>query len=466
MYEQLYDELKENIVSGKYPRDTVLSSVRVMAKELQISRNTVDRAYQQLLAEGYIRSVPGSGYYVEDISNDYFDDILVQRVVEQEVKPKKAKKKKLKYDFKYSSIDSTVFPWAKWKKYVQNAIMDESDLQTIPYEENKGNLGLRECLCSFLNKHRGVVCRPEQVVICPGTQFAIEILSNILPANQYRLAYEEPGYDAMRNIFLTKGYNLTTIPVVEDGLDDTLLSQTNCNLLYMTPSHQFPTGVVTSIKKRNKILKWAYENDAYIIENDYDSEFRYGVIPIPSFQSLDRKNRVIYVGTLSKVMLPSIRCAYLVLPEELLPKYDEIYHYFNSALPSYHQNALRNFIEEGNLEKHIRKMSALNETKYHLLNEALAKYLKDYVQFYDQPSGVHTLARIEKCTDQQVLIDFLREDYGIGVYGTKAYYYNSNNAREDIFLIGFNAMSEQEIENGCKYLGEALADYFSFHTRS
>lgn len=185
------------------------------------------------------------------------------------------------------------------------------------------------------------------------------------------------------------------------------------------------------------------------------------MIPIPSFQSLDRKNRVIYVGTLSKVMLPSIRCAYLILPEPLLPKYDEVYRYFNSALPSYHQNALRAFMEEGNLEKHIRKMSALNETKYHLLKQALAKYLKEYVQFFEQPSGVHTLARIEKCTDQQDLIEFLREHYDIGVYGTKEYYYNSNNAREDTFLIGFNAMSEQEIEEGCKYLGDALADYFS-----
>lgn len=460
LYEQLYDELKESIVSNKLPKDTVLSSVRIMAKELHISRNTVDRAYQQLLAEGYIRSVPGSGYYVEDISNDYFDDYIMEKSnvkVSTEVRPKK---RKLKYDFRYSSIDSSAFPWAKWKKYVQNALLEESDLETIPYEVNKGNTRLRKCLCAFLNKHRGVRCRPEQVIICPGTQFAMDILSNILPATQYRLAFEEPGYDAMRNIFLKKGYNLTTIPVVEDGLDENLLLQTNCNLLYMTPSHQFPTGVVTSIKRRNKILKWAYDNDAYIIENDYDSEFRYGVIPIPSFQSLDRNNRVIYVGTLSKVLLPSIRCAYLILPEPLVEKYDDMYEHFNSALPSYHQAALAGFIEDGHLEKHIRKMSAVNEAKYHVLLESMEMYLEDYVEFLKQPSGVHTLAKITRCKDQEELLRFLKEEYSIGIYGTKQYYYKSSNASEELFLLGFNSMTEEEIQKGCEYLGEALEAYF------
>lgn len=454
LYEQLYEELKENILSNQLPKDKALSSVRIMAKELQVSRNTVDRAYQQLLAEGYIRSVPGSGYYVEDIAHDYFAD---EKAKEEREKNDALSRKavKLKYDFKYSSSNAEIFPWNKWKKCVQNALLDESYQGTISYETNKGNLQLRECLCNFLNRHRGVVCDPEQVILCPGTQFAIEILADILSPHAYNLAFEEPGYDAMRNLFLKKGYSFTTIPVLEDGIDDELLSATNCNLLYMTPSHQFPTGVVTSVKKRNRILKWAYEKEAYIIENDYDSEFRHGEIPIPSFQSLDHSQRVIYIGTLSKVMLPSIRCAYIILPKQLLPKYDEIYKDFNSALPSYHQMALCHFLEDGSLDKLIRRMSKLNEEKYELLTDEIKKNLKPYVEIPKQPSGVHTLVRIPKCQDQEALLDYLHQ-CAIGIYGTKQYYYNKKNAREDMFLVGFNSMSEEEIKKGCRRFGEAL----------
>ncbi|MDO4553556.1 MAG: PLP-dependent aminotransferase family protein [Lachnospiraceae bacterium] len=455
LYEQLYEELKEEIVTGKLPQNTVLSSVRILAKELQISKNTVDRAYQQLLAEGYIRSVPGSGYYVEDITKDYF---------EQNSRKKHFSKKEPseefynKYDFLYSSIDTSVFPWNKWKKCIQEALLDEESMQTIPYECNKGNEELRKSLCSFLNKHRGVKCKPEQVIMCPGTQFAVDIITTLLPANQYRLAYEEPGYDAMRNIFINKGYSITSIPVLDDGIDAELLENTNCNLVYMTPSHQFPTGTVTSVKKRKRILDWSRENDAYIIENDYDSEFRYGVVPIPSFQSLDEEDRVIYTGTLSKVMLPSIRCAYLVLPEQLLPRYQEVYQYFNSALPSYHQRALFRFIEEGSLEKHIRRISLINEQKYHVLVGALKKYLKKYIELFEHPAGVHTLIRIPDCKNQNELIEWMK-NRSIGIYGTKEYYYQKNRAREDTFLVGFNAMTEEEIVKGCQALGAALKEY-------
>lgn len=458
LYEQLYDELKEEIVTNKLPKNTALNSVRVMAKELQISRNTVDRAYQQLLAEGYIRSVPGSGYYVEDIANDYFEGHAKLETVTAVKKPIKVAESKIKYDFRYSSIDASVFPWNKWRKYVQNALLEEGNLQTIPYESNKGNLALRKSLCNLLNRHRGVICKPEQIILCAGTQYAMQIVTNILPPNEFRLAFEEPGYHAMRNIFLKKGYSLTTIPVLADGIDDELLEKTNCNLVYMTPSHQFPTGAVTSVAKRNRILNWAHQNDAYIIENDYDSEFRYGVVPIPSFQSLDQHETVIYVGTLSKVMLPSIRCAYLILPERLLERYDDLYSYFNAALPSYHEKALQEFIDDGVLEKHIRKISLLNEQKYRVLIEALKIYLHDNVELFVQPAGVHTLAKIPKCKDQEALIAWLKE-YSVGIHGTKKYYHNKKDAREDVFLIGYNSMSEEEIWHGCKVFGGALEEY-------
>ncbi|TYQ12728.1 UNVERIFIED_CONTAM: GntR family transcriptional regulator/MocR family aminotransferase [Acetivibrio alkalicellulosi] len=455
LYEQLYSKIKEQIVSGTLPKNTALSSLRVMEKELQVSRNTVDRAYQQLLAEGYIRSVPGAGYFVEDIENDYFcyDNLKVSSYTKENTD----KKKKMKYDFEYASIDSDLFPWGKWKKYIHNAMLSESSRNAISYESNKGNELLRKSLCGFLNRHRGVNCEPEQIIICAGTQYGMEIVSNLLPADVNRLAFEEPGYNAMRYMFEEKGYAITSIPVLEDGVDLELLSKTNCNILYITPSHQFPTGVVTSISNRNKMLKWACNNDAYIVENDYDSEFRYGSMPIPSLQSLDKCGKVIYVGTMSKVLSPSIRCAYVILPQELIKVYDKKYKYFNSALPSYHQFALAQFIEDGMLEKHLRRVSTINEKKYFVLIKAIKEFLSDEIEIFTQPSGVHTLVRFKNCKNQKELIEKM-EEASIAIYGIKMYWHDQKSAQEDTFLMGFNSMSEDDIRNGCMKMAKVLRE--------
>jgi GntR family transcriptional regulator / MocR family aminotransferase len=185
LYEQLYSEIKNRIVSGTMQKNKELSSLRVMEKELNVSRNTVDRAYQQLLAEGYIRSVPGAGYFVEDIENDYFNDAAPFKK-SSELMVLQSDKTKLRYDFEYASIDSDLFPWPKWRKYIQNAILTESGGRAISYENNKGNLMLRKSLCGFLNRHRGVNCRPDQIVLCAGTQYAMDILTNLLPTDKNR----------------------------------------------------------------------------------------------------------------------------------------------------------------------------------------------------------------------------------------------------------------------------------------
>lgn len=452
LYEQLYSEIKKDIICGALAKNTALSSLRVMEQELKVSRNTVDRAYQQLLAEGYIRSVQGSGYFIEDIENDYFcktDDEGRQK--EKSV----SEKAEIRYDFEYASIDSDLFPWSKWKKYIHDAILDESSNDELTYETNKGNEFLRKSLCDFLSRHRGVNCKPEQVVICPGTQHCMDILANLLPHESNRVAYEDPGYDAMRYLFEQKGYSITSIPVLENGVDVDFLKKTNCNVLYITPSHQFPTGVVTTISNRNRILKWACETDAYIVENDYDSEFKYGLLPIPSLQSLDQCQKVIYVGTLSKVLSPSVRCAYIVLPEALVKKYDRVYKYYNSALPSYHQMALAHFIEDGLLEKHIRRVSVVNEKKYNTLIKTFKEVLSDEIEIYDQPAGVHTLVRVKHCTDQEEFLKRLREA-SVAIYGIKMHYHRQDDAMEDTFLMGFNSMTEAELRNGCKKMAQVL----------
>jgi GntR family transcriptional regulator/MocR family aminotransferase len=465
LYEQIYNGLKQNIEEGRLERNYHLKSLRILEKELGVSRNTIDRAYQQLVAEGYIRAVHGQGYFVEDIGSDVFRDIVVPKPVS--LPEHSSKKIKVKYDFEYESIESELFPWRKWKKYIHEALLLEESGSSISYESGKGNLKLRESLAGFLHRHRGVVCSPEQIVLCAGTQFAMDILTAVLPKEKHRIAFEEPGYNAMRYFLEENGYSITSIPVHDTGIYTRLLDISNCNVLYITPSHHFPTGAVTSIAVRNQLLKWAYTTDSYIIENDYDSEFLYGMMPIPSFQSLDYtrnnlknsgsplQNRVIYMGTLSKVLSPSVRCAYLILPQSLLSRYEEKYRYFNSPLPKYHQIALANMITDGELERHIRKLSIINEKKYDVLTKAIGDYLSDRVKIIGHPAGVHTLVKIPGCKDHKQILDDLERE-SVRIYSIKEHCHDQIKAYEDLFMMGFNSMSEQSIRNGCRKMAEVL----------
>jgi GntR family transcriptional regulator/MocR family aminotransferase len=457
LYKQLYSNLKHDITVGKLTRDTSLKSLRVLEKELDISRNTVDRAYQQLIAEGYVRAVQGMGYFVEDIKSAYLEDIDMPPL-DEDGRVHHAFKPKVRYDFEYETIEAALVPWSKWKKCVKDALLEESEDSSVSYETSKGSLRLREALAGFLYRHRGVNCTPDQIILCPGTQFALEIITSILRPSTHRFAFEEPGYAAMRHHIESRGYSVTSIPVLDNGVYTELLLRSNCNLLYVTPSHQFPTGAVTSISTRNELLKWAYDNDAYIIENDYDSEFRYGMLPIPSLQSLDQYQKVIYMGTLSKILSPSIRCAYLVLPWKLVQVYERNYKYFNSMLPTYHQVALAMFIENGVLERHLRKLTVTNEQKYNALVQAIREFMPEDVRIVREPAGVHTLVKILECRDQKALIAEL-EKASVRIYGIKEHCHDQIHAYEDIFMMGFNSMSFRDIRDGCREMAQALRAY-------
>lgn len=459
LYKQIYQQIKDDITEGNLPKNAPLKSLRVLEKELNISRNTVDRAYQQLVAEGYVRPVRGMGYFVEDIEG--FDVTDVEEPPEPVEQVHHSHLTKVRYDFEFESIEADLFPWAKWKKSVKDAVTKESESDVLSYEDVKGNLFLRESLCGFLHRHRGVKCSPEQIVICPGTQYAMEIITSIFSPTTHRFAFEEPGYNAMRYFIEQNGYSVTSIPVLETGLYSELLTRSNCNFLYVTPSHQFPTGSVTTIATRNQLLNWAYQNDdAYIIENDYDSEFRHGSLPIPSLQSLDRLQKVIYIGTLSKMLSPAIRCAYLVLPWSLLGRYEERYKFFNAMLPVYHQMAIAEIIDSGALEKHLRNLSLANERKFGVLIESIRTYLSDHVEIMREPAGVHTMVRIRGCTNQADLLDFLQKR-SIRIYGIKEHCHDQIHAYEDVFLIGYNSLTEDQLVEGCKALAKALDEYFA-----
>ncbi|UWG98174.1 PLP-dependent aminotransferase family protein [Dehalobacter sp. DCM] len=464
LYEQLYEALRQSILQGDLKENDALKPIRVLAEELQISNNTVSKAYLQLLDEGYIRSVQGSGYYVENVETLEISRALAGTVPEKIVKSGNSSEgaaseqsAQLKYDFNYASFESSFFPWTKWRKYTLDAMLEESYAMDIAYECNKGNVKLRESLCNYVNTSRGVKCTLDQLVISAGTQFAMDIILELLPEEIHTIGVEDPSFIGMQKIFTNKRFSIKMLPLTDSGIDMDALENSKCQLLYLTPSHQFPTGVTTSLTKRLQILEWAKKNQAYIIENDYDNEFLYGEKPLPSIGSLSSGQNVIYLSTLSKVLSPSIRCAYFVLPYNLMAVYQEKYKYYNSSLPTYHQTALAYFIRDGHLERHVRKLSQLHRRKYEIFKKVMQEQLADSVKIYPTPAGSHVLIQIMGCMNQEDLINKMRLR-GFGIYGTKVYWQNQQKAPENIFLFGFNSLPEEEMEAAIKGLACALKE--------
>lgn len=456
LYEQLYEILKNRILNGSMRRDQALRPIRALAGELNISNNTVSRAYQMLMSEGLIRGVSGSGYYVEDISG------LLH--IGAPLKPNgpgggdgSEPASAVIYDFQFESIDSNLFPWNKWHQYMHDALSAESHKKAISYESNKGNAALRASLCDYLNGSRGINCDPEQVIICAGTQYGLDIITNIMKISF--VAFEEPGYNAVKNIFIHKGCRVIPIPLRHNGIDFGVLENFRgsraMDVLYITPSHQFPTGITTPMAERVALLQLALKNNMYIIENDYDNEFSYGNKRLPALRSLSA-DRVIYISTLSKVLSPSLRCAYFVLPTQLVPVYDRVYRYYNSALPACNQKALSNFINDGNLDKHARKMSAINKKKFEVFSRSLKDLMGDRVEI-SNPAGSHVLVQINGCRDHTELTAQLRQR-GIGIYGIREHWCIKEQVPENVFLFGYNSMSEEKIPEACQALAAALND--------
>ncbi len=450
-YIQIYDGVKAEIVSGILKSGDTMPPIRKMAQELCVSKNTIDRVYQELLAEGYINSIQGSGFFVAKVCDTDFSYGIENNEISL---PEKTKN--LEFDFKFESLDSTLFPWNKWRKCVQNAIYDEENLSSIDYNSSHGTLKLRTALTHHLLKTRGVKCSPEQIMIFAGTQFCIQVLASILPVNKHKIAFENPGYNAIRDIFKNADFDVMPITAKSDGIDIDELNSINPNIAYITPSRQFPMGYVTSFEKRISIIEWARKNDSYIIENDYDSDFLYSNRPIPALQSIDA-SRVIYINTFSKILAPSLRCAYMVLPQNLLKSYHEHYELFNSTLPSYHQNAIAEFITDEFFDKHVHKMSVAKNQKHKILLDAVSLYGKNRIEVISQ-SGSHAIIEIKKCSNSAKMIEFLAQN-GIGIYAIDEYFQDSSLAPQDKFLVGNNSMKVRKFEVACTKLAKLITEY-------
>ena len=445
LYEQVYAAVREEIACGALVQGAALPPIRKLADELRVSRNTVSHAYQQLVSEGYIRAERGSGYFVDCPAE-------TGRAQPPAPAAPPAAAPRPACDFRWEDGSAPGFPWAKWRRYVQDALLQEECRGADPAA---ADAALRESLCRYLQTGRGVRCTPGQIIVCGSMADALRAVLSCLPAQPCRLAFEQPGSSDARRVFERAGMQVCPAGVQADGIDMAAVRRAGCSLLYVTPSHQFPTGVVTPPEKRRDILRWAEQTGGFVIENDYDSEFSYGARRLPALQAMDEGGRVIYLGTLDKALGTAMRCAYAVLPAPLLPQEGDR----SPALPSYHEAALAAFLRDGLLERQARTAAACSRDKHEILRGCLRQEGQGLALPAGQPAGTHILLRIPRCTDQQALLAWLRAN-GVALYGAKDCWAAPAQAREDLFLLGFAAIPASGLRQAMHRLLGLLQVYF------
>lgn len=442
-YKQIYENIRSLIEDGVIPNDTKLPSIRQLAMILHVSRNTTLIAYEQLMAEGYIRSEEKKGYFVEA-----FEPIDLQHSISIE-NNLRASEASIKVNFRAGTVDQQAFPLKAWRR-CSNDVLKEDMIYT--YGEMQGDPLLRSQISSYLLQSRGIQTTPEQIIIGSSTQQLLMHLSLFLKKDFSSIAVENPGYDGARVVFQLHGYHLDPIEVGAKGLSLEQLEMTDSKLVYITPSHQFPTGVTMPVPERQQLLKWAETQDGFIIEDDYDSEFRYKQRPIPALLSLQAGARVIYLGTFSKAFIPSIRLSYMVLPSILIKPYVEQFSGLEQGTSSIHQRTMARFMEHGYWDSHIRKMRTTYKRKMHNLVTCLQEAFGEAIEIIGSQSGLYILIRIRGATKEDKLIQQALS-HGVKVYPTSIYYVT--NEQGTILKLGFSNLSIEQVQLGVQLLKQA-----------
>lgn len=436
LYEQIYDQIRRDITNGKFPIGMKLPSKRKLGDFLNISQTTIEFAYAQLAAEGFISSKPRKGYYVQAI-----EELAYVQPVELKAKSIHLKKEDVSIDFSPGKIDTESFPFTQWRKYAKDVI-DESSQNLLLLGHPHGDSELRQEIARYLYHSRGVDCTPEQVIIGSGTEQLMPLVIRILGKNA-TYAIEDPGYPLTHHVFFHNDRKVVPIAVDEEGMDVRALQRSGATIAYVTPSHQFPTGTVLSAARRTALLNWASAQDEhFIIEDDYDSEFRYTGRPIPSLQGMDKGGNVIYLSTFSKSLMPSLRIAYMVLPPVLLDRYEKAFIHYAATVPRLDQHILARFMADGHFSRHLNRMRKIYRRKLQVLTEALTAYAP-HISFSGDEAGMHIIITVHTTVTEESLVDIAHLT-NIRVYGLNGYR-TAPIIGEPSFLIGFGGLAVDEI---------------------
>ena len=471
LYEYLYRCIKKDILEGKLKKDERLPSKRNLAKHLDISVITVENAYAQLQIEGYIYSKEKRGYYVSEVENKIVNPheckkganenqtashaAQIEHEKQRTIADKKEHQKQYFADFQTNNINSEWFPFSIWSRLMREVLSEKDTilLQSMPYN---GVEKLREAIAAYLYQFRGIEVSREQIFIGAGTEYLYGLLIQLLGRDKV-FAVEEPGYKKIEYIYKSNQVKCEYIEMNHEGLSVERLEKSNAQVVHISPSHHFPTGIVMPIRRRQELLKWANEKEErYIIEDDYDSEFRFQGKPIQTMQSIDRNEKVIYMNTFSKSLAPSIRISYMILPLHLLEKFKKELGFYSCTVSSFEQYTLANFMERGYYEKHINRMKNFYKSQRNLIISAMKNspvYQK--MQIREENAGLHFLVEVDtKLSDEQLLEKLWEEE--IRITSLSQYYHNQENSRKHILLMNYSGVDAEKMPEVMKRFGKVL----------
>ena len=430
LYEALYRCIRGDILSGKLKPGEKLPSKRALAQNLEVSKITVETAYNQLLSEGYLRSEEKVGYFVE--------------AVERPAAPERESKNLPAVEEQKWLLDLTAngteqFPFSVWMKLQREVMLDYGQTLLLPIP-NRGVPELRQAIAGHLSDFRGMRVEPENILIGAGTDFLYNILMQLLGREKI-YAVEEPGYSKIRKIYAAGGVKSVSAPMDEQGV---VPEAKNADVLHFSPSHHFPTGLVTPVSRRLELLDWAGDS-RWIIEDDYDSEFRFDAHPMPAMQALDRAGRVIYMNTFSKSIAPSIRISYMVLPPDLMRAFQSRLGFYSCTVSSFEQYTLARFLSRGYFEKHINRMRKLYKNRRNLVISCLKRCpFAEKLTILEQDAGLHFLLKVDTdLTDAELTARLAKA--GIRVQALSEFYHDYGEDQRCL-VINYSGVREDELE--------------------
>lgn len=448
LYEQLYRYLRQEMENGHLQAGDKLPSKRQLATDTRISVVTVETAYSQLVAEGYLHSENRRGFFVQRAAGQ-----PVQKAAPAPVPPLGPEASRTyRYDFATNAVDAENFPFATWAKLTRE-VLSRQDSVLLTSAPPQGVLELREAIVEHLYHFRGIQVSPEQIVVGAGSEFLISLLVQLL-GREGGYAVEEPGYHKTAQILSHCGAQVIPVAVDSQGLNVDLLCASGARVVHVTPSHHFPTGVIMPVSRRQELLDWAGQApDRYIIEDDYDAEFRLTGRPIPALQGLDRLDRVIYLNTFTKSLAPSLRISYMVLPPALTALYQKELLFYSSTVPSFEQYILALFMERGHLERHISRTKKRYRTRRDaLLMAARESGLTEFAEISGEDAGLHLLLTVHSRWNESELIR-RAEAAGIHVYPLSHYYHNpTEGSHAPVFLLGYATMRAADMPQAFRQL--------------
>lgn len=430
LYEALYRCIRRDILEGTLKPGTKLPSKRALSQNLEVSKITVEAAYNQLLAEGYIRSQEKVGYFVEAVEG---------RNPPPPVQLEQPQKQR-EFLLDLTGIGTEQFPFSVWSRLQREVMLDYGAKLLLPLP-NRGVMELRQAIADHLAAFRGMQVSPQNILIGAGTDFLYNLLIQLLGRDKV-YAVEEPGYDKIRQIYAAGGVRCISAPMDDKGVLPEGLSQ--ADVLHCSPSHHFPTGLVTPVSRRMELLDWAGE-DKWIIEDDYDSEFRFDAHPMPTLQTLDGAQRVIYMNTFSKTLAPSIRISYMVLPPALMEQFQKVLGFYSCTVPSFEQYTLARFLSRGYFEKHINRMRKFYKKRRNALVSLLENCsFSQKLTILEQDAGLHFLLKVDTALPDS---DLTRELLGVGIrVKALSEYYHDQRRDRHCLVVNYSGVKEEALE--------------------